>query len=84
MIKTPHKREIEEIANLHLASLKDGVLYQLGKNILKIFYEEIIDDKYCFILAYYLNGKIVGIAASSEDSEKFLSKVKKSHFSELV
>jgi len=84
MIRTPKIEEIDRIVSLHLSSLKDGILYILGYDTLRLFYNEIFNDKSCFILAYYLNNKIVGIAASSEDSGKILDKVKKSHFFELA
>ena len=84
MIRKPNKEEIEEIVNLHLASLKEGALYHLGKNVLKIVYEEILDDKGSFILVYESNKKIAGVAASTKDVKLLFDKVKSKHFSRIV
>ena len=80
MIRKPRLKEIGEIVNLHMENLKDGLLYVLGKEVLKIFYSEMFKDRNSFILAYYENGKIVGVAASTKDPEELSSKIRKKHF----
>ena len=84
MIKKPKREEIEEIVKLHLASLKEGALYHLGKNVLKIFYEEILDDGDSFILAYKSGINTLGVAASTKDVEALFSKIKKKHFARIA
>lgn len=84
MIKRPKVEEISDISSLHLKSLKEGILYNLGHDILKLFYQEIFYDKHCFIWAYYINDRLAGVAASSEDSKKFLDKIKKKHFFKIA
>ena len=80
MIRNARKEEIEKIVNLHLASLKEGILYHLGKDILKIFYKEILDDKNSFILVYGPKKNILGVAASTKNVKELFDKIKKNHF----
>ena len=82
-IKVISKNEIDKIVNLHMQSLKDGLLYRLGKDALKVFYQELFADKDSFIIAYCLNNKITGVAASSKDVEKVFDKIKKNNFFKL-
>ena len=84
MIRNPSKEEIDKIVNLHLASLKEGALYQLGGNVLKIFYEELLKDNGSFILVYEQNKIIVGVAASTKDVELLLRKIKRKHFLKIA
>lgn len=79
MIRKPSKEQVEEIVNLHLASLRDGVLYQLGKKVLSIFYEEIINDKNSFILVYEMGASVIGVAASTKDADKIFKNIIKKH-----
>lgn len=79
-IKVPSSKEIDKVVNLHMQSLKDGLLYRLGKDVLKVFYTELLDDKDSIIIAYYSNNKIAGVAASSKDVGKVFDKIKKNSF----
>jgi len=80
MIRNAKKEEMEKIVNLHRESLKEGVLYELGKGVLRLFYEEILYDKGNFILVYESNNNIIGVAASTKNIEELLDKIKKKHF----
>jgi len=80
MIKKPKPSDINQIAELHMISLKDGLLYQLGKETLKKVYQEILQDKKSFIFVHYNKKKIIGAAASSLDEEELFGKVKKKYF----
>lgn len=80
MIKKPETSEINRIAETHYNNLKEGLLYVLGKKILRIFYTELLDDKDSILLAYYSDKKTVGIAASTKDTEKLFNKIKKKYF----
>ena len=84
IIKVPSPGESDKIANLHLQSLKDGLLYRLGKDVLKIFYNELFSDKDSFIFADYTNGKIAGIAASSLDIDRIFSNIKRKNIFKMA
>jgi len=84
MIRNAKKEEIESIVNLHLVSLKDGVLYELGKGVLRLFYEEILYDKGNFILVYESDNSIIGVAASTKNIEELLDRIKKKHFARIA
>ena len=84
MIKKPIASEISGIAEIHYDNLKEGLLYVLGKGILKVFYKELLNDRESILLAYYSDGRIVGIAASTKDTEKLFDKIKKKYFFRVV
>jgi len=84
MIKGIKFSDIDFITNLHLENLKDGLLYVLGKDILKIFYKEIFKDNDNFILAYYNNNKIVGVSASTKDATTLFNNIKKKYVLNLA
>lgn len=84
MIRYANKGEIEKIVSLHLESLKDGALFQLGKSTLKIFYEGMLSDKNSFILVYISNNDLVGAAASSKDVGALFNTIKKKYFAKLA
>lgn len=83
MIKIPKLDETGAISKLHLKNLKEGILPSLGMGVLKIFYKEIIQDKYSFVFAYYDKGEITGVAALTCNYDELLRKIKMRHFIRL-
>lgn len=76
MIKVPKAADLDKIVNLHYGSLRDGVLYFLGKGVLKVFYHEILKDNDSILLAYYEKGRILGVAASTKNTSRLFNKIK--------
>ena len=76
MIKVPNSADLDRIVSLHYNSLKDGVLYYLGKGVLRIFYKEILTDKDSILLAYIKRNKILGVAASTKNTSRLFNKIK--------
>ena len=83
VIKKPKIWELERIVELHYKNLKDGILYRLGKPVLRFFYKEIFNDKGSFILAFYSGNRIIGAAASTKDTAALFKKIKSKYFIEL-
>lgn len=84
MIKKPKSKDIEAIVELHTKSLKEGLLYNLGRDILRLLYRQILNDRNSFILAYYAGRKIIGIAASTSDSKILFAGLKRRHFVKMA
>jgi len=80
MVRRATLNDINHLVKLHLENLQDGLLYRLGKNTLSCFYKEAIMDNSCFVFLFCEESRILGVAASSDDSFSFFGKVKKKYF----
>ena len=83
MIRAAEISDVDRIVDLHLKSLRDGILFRLGRTILVLFYKEAIINSDCFVLLSLDNEEIVGVSASSLDASFFFEKFKKKYFLKL-
>jgi ribosomal protein S18 acetylase RimI-like enzyme len=84
IIRKAKESDIPAIVQLHYTNLKEGVLHQLGKKTLSLFYRGIFKDKKSFILLCVRGEYIAGAVAASCDSGKTISRIKKENFSKLI
>lgn len=84
MIRRATLSDIGEIVKLHIENLKDGLLYILGEDILRLFYNDLIADKNSFVLLYSKDDKILGIAASTLDANRFFRDFKNRNIVKLI
>ncbi len=76
--------ELEQIVKLHLSTLKESTLNQLGKKFLAIVYKTIIADSQSIFLVLRNEGKIIGFLAATQNSAYFYKNIVRQNFLQLT
>ena len=67
--------DAQQLAILHLQSLQDGLLYDLGQKYTKLFYKIGLSSDNCFGYIAEKNGRIIGAAVSTKNSDVLFRKL---------
>jgi hypothetical protein len=71
MLREARYNDIDEIINIHLAALKDGLLSKLGRTFLKkVFYPICLQSNDVLILVYEQQNKIISFVIYTKNSEQ--------------
>src|SRR3989344_7841691 len=67
--------DAQQLAILHLQSLQDGLLYDLGRKYTKLFYTIGLSSDNCFGYIAEKNGQIIGAAVSTKNIDVLFRKL---------
>ena len=68
--------DVKEISSLHLRSLQEGLLYNMGERYINIFYEMALKSNNCFgFVAVNAEKKIIGAAVASKNISSLIKKL---------
>lgn len=84
MIDYCKKEDIEECVNLHMNTLREGLLYELGKDILKKVYYTAIMDKDSFLIANKERGEINGVALGTKNIKRFIRSIRDKYLFDVL
>jgi len=84
MISYCKKEDLEECVSLHVNTLREGLFYELGENILKKAYYTAITDPDSFLIANKEHGRINGIALGTKNIDQFIEKVRSKCFFDIL
>lgn len=84
MIKSLNFSNIDEVAKIHMETLKGDFFPSLGINFLKTFYEGVIGKSDVYGFGVFDRGKLYGFVVGTNDSGKFFSEIFKSRFLKLT
>lgn len=84
IIRKAKKSDIKAIVNLHMATLKNGLFYELGKGILKKLYSYALSNDNAFLIVGEDKGQIIAVILFFNDIDRFLNGLRRKYAFDLM
>lgn len=84
MIETAKREDIDQLVDLHLANLQDGIFPILGKDILRDFYSHLFSNNDCFNFISKEGNYISGFAIATTNMRNVISSFKRKYFAKIL